>query len=96
MIEEINFLVSIVGAIICICRMGLMRGKYTKLPIRAQYIIWLTLLIISSISFLYGESATLTQLAFSSGILAYLIIGYPMWKNGPPYYSNTENNYERL
>jgi len=87
MLDYINFLVCFCGAVICWCRLGKLSGKKSKFSIGIQQIITASLMVASSISFMYGLPVTFIQLSLSIGTLANLVIGIPAWWKCQPSYS---------
>jgi len=82
-----NLLVCAGGMWVCICRMGLMSSRTTKLSIRIQYAIWFAMFVASGISWTYDDPASITQLAMTASVLGHLLIGTDAWRYGPPDYT---------
>lgn len=83
----LNFALCAFGGWVCICRIGAMTGHATKLTIRSQYVMWLALLIMSGLSFLWGHKVTKVEIIFGMAVLCHLLIGFSVWRHGPPAYT---------
>ena len=82
-----NLVICLIGGYTCICRAIMMSKDDTKLAIRVQYVIWFGLFSASSISWTYGEPASVVQVIMSGAIVAHLLLGLEAWKNGAPAYT---------
>ena len=81
-----NLITCMAGVVLCVCRMGKMT-KAVKPAIRYQYNLMLPVLIASAFSWIYGQPATLVQLAMSAAMTVPLLIGVVAWKYGAPSYA---------
>ena len=84
----VNLLLCSVGGWVCICRMGMM--TLPKMAVRSQYVILFMLFAASGISWIYGESPTIVQVAMGAAILAHLLLGWGAWRHGAPRYTMRE------
>lgn len=84
----VNLLICLSAMFVCICRMGAMQGSRTKSTIRYQYNIWFVVMFCSGFSWaLFGEEATVMQTILSAAVLSHLLIGFRVWRHGPPAYT---------
>lgn len=79
-----NLGICLFGGYVCICRMGKMTGSETKPVIRAQYVLWMSLFVLSGISWTYESPANMAQLLVSSGMVGILALGVGAWRFGTP------------
>ncbi len=84
----LNGALCLFGAWVCICRFGAMTGSHTKLTIRIQYVMWFALLLMSAFSFLWGHKVTKVEIIFGIAVLSHLLIGFAVWRHGPPAYTH--------
>lgn len=84
----LNLALCLFGTWVCICRIGAMTGASTKRTIRIQYVMWLTLLLMSGLSFLWGHRVTKVEIVFAMGVVSHLLIGFSVWRHGPPAYAS--------
>jgi hypothetical protein len=82
-----NIFICAVGLVICACRLGHMSERTTKIEIRLSYVIWVSTLVASSLSWTYGEYPSIAQVSMSLAIVAHLAMGIGAWRNGAPDYS---------
>lgn len=87
----LNLVLCLFGAWVCICRIGAMTGSTTKRTIRIQYVMWLSLLLMSGLSFLFGHHVTKVEIVFAVCVVSHLLIGFPVWRHGPPAYASKAN-----
>jgi hypothetical protein len=83
----LNFLICLAGGWVCLCRLGAMQGGKTKLTIRWQYTMWFSLLTCSGFSFAFGHATTFMEVLLAAGIVSHLLIGFSVWRHGPPAYA---------
>lgn len=91
----VNLAICGAAMFVCICRMGAMQGSKTKKTIRYQYTMWLVTMFVSGFSFaLFGERATPMQTLLSLAVLTHLLIGFKVWRHGPPPYTSSHESFK--
>ena len=90
-----NLLICLAAMIVCVCRMGAMQGSKTKTTIRYQYNIWFVVMFCSGFSWaLFSQPATAMQTVLSAAVLSHLLIGFKVWRHGPPAYTERPQDYK--
>lgn len=89
----VNLIICLAAMFVCMCRMGAMQGSKTKKTIRYQYNVWFVIMFCSGFSFIAGEPATAMQTLLSLAVLSHLLIGFNVWRHGPPAYTEQPKEY---
>jgi len=90
-----NLAICLSAMFVCMCRMGAMQGSKTKSTIRYQYNLWFVVMFCSGFSWaLFGEEPTWMQIILSAAVLSHLLIGFKVWRHGPPAYTERPEVYK--
>lgn len=91
----LNLIICLAATFICVCRMGAMQGSKTKKTIRYQYLMWFVVMFCSGFSYaLFGIRPSPMQTLLGFAVLCHLVIGFKVWKHGPPEYTKTADQFK--
>jgi hypothetical protein len=80
----VNLAICLFGGFVCVCRMGLMRGPLTKPEVRAQYILWFVMFVVSGLSWTFDQAASIAQILMSGLVLVSILTKWKEWRYGAP------------